>query len=816
MLSSIKLFLRSLRRNKLFAFVNILGLTVGFFASILIYLYVENEMSYDQFHERGDHILRVNQTFIWGDDNDNRFSSTGPGVGYSINLEIPEVKHVTRVHTPSMMPITFELDGEQKFFKDEVLFAVDSNFLEVFTFPLKYGDPSTALDLPNSVILQAETATRFFGNEDPTGKLITLRDGELFTIRGVFKDDLPNSYVGSFDMIISMSSIERVRRSNINWMWTMFETYILLEEGADVAYVQSKLDQLPEKYAGETLGWMGYTYEEYLAAGKEWNLYLQPLKDIYLFSGGVYNRLTGVGDVKVVVAMMASSLFLIILSCINFINLSTSQFTAKAKDVALRKVLGGSKAALVRRFFGEAFFFSLISLTIACVAILYFIPNINQSLGTNLEFNLLEQPFLVLFSLSSIFIISLVTGFYPFVFFNAFKPVSTLKGEMKTGIKGIRVRNGMLITQYVLSFILIIGTITVSRQLDYFMNVDMGFNSENIVSIENVHWMDSQEEFVDELTKIKGVNSASLCDAVPLYMVANGDQFTPDEPDAGAVPLNYAMGDDNYIDLLEIEMLVGRNFKLGFATDTSAIILNETAAHMIGWPIDESILNKKITNWSGTYHVIGVTKDFNFWTLHAPIEPFAIFHSGSNAIGDRPLTRVMLKVAGTNEQLAEIDKRLEEKWGEFVPNRPYESVVFSDHLSRVYASEDRFGDVLSFFSALTIIIASLGLFGIVVFSIEQKLKEIGVRKVLGASIASLVMLFSKSYIKLLLVAFFIAAPFGYFFMEQWLSDFEYRIPMSPFIFVSAFGLLFLISLGISIFHTTKASLMNPAEVLKDE
>lgn len=816
MLTTIKLFLRSIKRNKLFSFVNALGLTVGFFASILIYLYVQNELSYDQFHEKGDRIYRVNQTFIWGDDNPNLFSSTGPGVGYAITQEIPEAEQVVRVFTADgMLPISFEAEDRERLFNDEYVLLVDSNFLEVFSFPLLHGDPKTCLDQPYSVVLTYQTAEKFFGNHDVVGRRLSMDDGEVFQVTGVFEKMEENSYLDDFDLLASMGSVDRVGRSNDNWMWTMFETFVLVNENADFQQIQGQLDQLPRKHATETLKWMGYTYDEYLEAGKEWNLYLQPLKDIYLHSDGIYNRISGVGDFKIVAALIGSAIFLVILSCINFINLSTAQFTTKAHDVALRKVLGGSKSAFIRRFFGEALAYCVISCFLAVGLLVYAIPFINQSLGTNLELSLLDEPSIFVFLIAMTLAVSVIAGLYPFSFFNSFKPIMAMKGEMKTGRKGVRVRNGMLVAQYCLSFILIIGTITIYDQLNYFMNADLGFEKDNLLVIENAHWSGSIEDFANELKSVNDVTGTSICDAIPL-LISNGDQFQPDIPNRGSVPLNYALGDESYLDLLEVEMLVGRNFDATYATDTSGVILNETAARTIGWVVDESILNRKIENWSGEYHVIGVTRDFNFWTLHAPIEPFAIFHSSSNAQGARPLTRVLVKSRSSETDFKELKKDLESKWSEFVPNRPYEQVVINDHFATSYETEQKFGSVLAFFALLTIIIASLGLFGIVVFTVEQKLKEIGVRKVLGASASSLIVLFSKSYVKLLIVAFMISVPIGYYFMESWLSDFEYRIVLTPWIFMGAFGLLLVISLAISIFHTMRASMLNPADVLKDE
>lgn len=814
MLTTFKLFIRNFKRNRLFSLVNILGLTTGFFTSILIYLYVQGELSYDQFHENGDRIYRVNQTFIWGDDNPNQFSSTGPGVGYSIAEEVPEVEQVVRIHTPDMLPITFDQAGKEKFFNEEEIFAVDSNFLKVFSFPLLHGDRETALLEPRSVVLTHETAIKFFGETNVVGTLLTMDNGETFKVTGVLEKMTDNSYLDEFDLLVSMSSIPRVAHSGWNWIWTMFETFILIREDAAFENVREKIAALPQTHAEESLKAMGYTYDEYIGSGKEWNLFLHPLTKINLHSTNVINRLSGTGDLKIVLALIGSVVFLLVLSCINFINLSTAQFTSKAKDVALRKVLGGTKGAFIRRFFGESLAYCIISFILAFFLLFNSIPLINQSLDISLSFASTNQMLLVGFVLGLILVTSLASGFYPFVFFNGFKPVSAMKGEFKTGGKGVRLRNGMLVVQYSLSLILLLGTFTIYSQLEYILNKDVGFEKENVMMVHNVDWTGAQEEFANEVANIPGVKLTSVTDSSPMF-VSNGDQFIPDEPGAGAVPLNYSVSDEKYIELLEIDLVLGRFFDESFASDSLAVLINERAARMIGWEIDETILNKKVTREGQKFHVIGVLRDFNFWSLHAPIEPFAMFDARSG-LNYGPLSRVLVRIEASQEEKDNVIAAIESKWNEFLPNRPFEYLMLTERFEEQYKTEAKFGGVLGFFSVLTIIIASLGLFGIVVFSIEQKLKEIGVRKVLGASLNSLIILFSSGYVKLLLIAFVIASPVGYFFMENWLSDFEYRIPMNPLMFILSFSILLVISLGIAFYNTTRASLMNPAEVLKDE
>lgn len=796
---------------------------MGFLCATLIYLYVENEMGYDQFHEKGDRIYRINQTFIWGEENNNQFSSTGPGVADAILQEIPDVEQVVKVHTPSLLPIVLKEGNNEKFFNSEQIFAVDSNFLQVFSFPLIYGDRDTALDEPNSVVLTQDISIRLFGDINPLGRFIELGDGNnkaSYLVTGVLKKQKEHSYI-EFDLIVSMASIPAVKERSWSWMWTTFETFVVINENSTPQIVQDKLNQLPKKYANKTLEIMGYTYEEYIAAGKEWNLYMQPFLDVHLHSSNVINRLNTTGNFKIVVALIVSAIFIVLLSCINFINLSTSQFTVKAKNASLRKVLGSSKSALRKIYFGEALMFSLISVALSIALTFYILPRFNAMVGMDLSLSLLDGPLYIFILACLVLLVSGLAGLYPAIFFSAFKPIEAMKGELKSGKSGVKLRNGMMIVQYTLSLLLIICSVTVYQQLRYVINTDMGFKKENLITVDNIYWANiywdnSPEALVNELSKVNGVLGASLCEGTPL-MVWNGDQFQPDKVGAPAVPVNYVLGDENYVQLLELEMVIGRSFDKSFSNDVNGVILNESAIRNIGWDLNDEVLNKKITNWSGEYHIIGIVKDFNFWGLQAPIEPFGIFHTKSNAQGERPISRVALSISSESaEEFDQVIAGLESKWIEFAPNRPFEYTILDQVFAASYESEAQFGKVISTFAVLTIIIATLGLLGMVIFSIEQKLKEIGIRKVLGASVFSIASLFTKSYVKLLVIAFIISVPIGYFLMNNWLSDFEHRIALSPSVFLISGGVLLLISISISTYHSVKASRMNPAEVLKDE
>lgn len=824
MYTSIKLFLRTLKRKKLFSIINIVGLSIGFLCATLIYLYVENETSFDQFHEKGDRIYRVNQTYFREANNPNLGASLGPNVAYAIALEIPEVSQVVRVHTPSLLPVTLNSGGGEKIFNEETILAADSNFFQVFSYPMLYGDRNTALNERNTVVLRYHVAKRFFGDTNPLGNLIELGDGDSkasYKVTGVLAEFDENTYI-NFDMMVSMNSIRGVKRvEDWSWLWTMFETFVVIQENSSELALQKKMNLLPEKYAVRSLDILGYTYDEFIAEGKEWKLYLQPFEDIHLHSSHIYNRLSSTGNAKVVTGLIGSAIFIVLLSCINFINLSTSQFTTKAKNASLRKVLGSSRSALQKIYFGEALMFCVLSAFLSVGLTYYVLPIFNQTVGLELSFSLVEEPLYLVVLTILVLLVSSLAGLYPAIFFSAFKPIQAMKGELKSGKSGVQIRNVMMVVQYALSLLLIICSITVYQQLEFVFNSDMGFKRENVIALNNVNWItDSQngspDAFVSELSKVNGVTNASLCNTVPFY-VYNGDIFYSDQPDETSVSLNYILADENYVDLFELEILMGRPFDRSFAEDLNGVVLNETAVKNLGWDLDERILNKKISNWTGEYHVIGVMKDFHFWTMQAAIEPLGLFHSKSNARGGGPLGRIAVSINSSNlDDFNQVVSDLESKWGEFASNRPFEYIVLDHAFALDYESESQLSKIITSFSVLTIIIASLGLIGMVIFSVEQKFKEIGIRKVLGASSFSIVSIFTQSYIKLLLIALIVASPLGYLFMENWLGDFEHRIQISPFAFLASGGILLVFSLGISIYHSLKASNMNPAEVLKDE
>ncbi|MBI1769162.1 MAG: ABC transporter permease [Bacteroidetes bacterium] len=815
------LFSRNLQRQKLFSFINILGLSVGMTSALLMYLYVSSEFSHDRFHQNANRIFRVNQTFIWGEGNKNQFSSTGPGVSFALEAEIPEVEQIVRINTPGDFLMSYTNSKKEiKSFDQSKVFAADSNFFQVFTFPLVKGNPLTALRNPQTLVMTESTAKKYFGDEDPLGKIVRVGEGnqqQNFEVTGVVKDIPDNSYI-KFDVMLSMTSFPVVKRMSWSWIWTQVETFILLKPGASEDQVRARLTNIPRTYAAPSVkAAMNMTFDEYIKSGREWNLYLQPLTEIHLPKLLVYNRLNDAGNIKIVYALMAAGIVMVLLSCINFMNLSTSQYVRKAKETSVRKLLGSGRTQLSTGFFVEAFLFCCISLIIGICLTQVILPTFNIITGKTLQFNLFSDWKIIAALASLLLVMSLLSGSYPAIFLSAFSPVETLKGKLKSGKEGRTLRSSMVVFQFMISMVLIILTGIVSQQLSYVAEKDLGFDRENLLQIDHSEWIKSKETFINTLTQMPGVVNASLTTSVP-PRVFGGDSFRAKESEK-TIPLNFAKSDENYLPTLGASLKFGRNFSKDIPGDSTRVILNETAVNAMGWKVDESVIGKKIVypgNNNIEFEVIGVTNDFHFWALNSPIEPMAVFHYKSS-IYEGPKQFVVLRLsAQSSDALQSTIGSLKDKWKIFTEDKPFEFSFVDENFANAFKSAHQFGNSLTLLASLAVLIAALGLLGMTIYMLEQRTKEIGIRKVSGASVLSLVMLISKDYSKLILIAFVISAPLSYWVVQQWLQEFEYRIAPSPFIFVSVGSGTLLLAVFITSYHSIKAAMRNPVEVLRDE
>jgi len=792
-------------------------------STLLIYLYVSHEFSYDKFHEHADRIYRVNQTFIWGEGDNNQFGSTGPGVALALKEELPEVELVSSIHTPGHILISYTNErGDILSFEEERVLAVDSNFFKMFTFPLIHGQPASVVRQANTMVMTEQTARRYFGDSNPVGKLVRVTIGkeeQTYEVTGVTENTPQNSYI-EYDALLSMTSFPQVKRMYWSWVWTQLETYVRLAENNNLRTTEEKLRDIPRKHAEVTMQRvMNTSYDEYIKSGKKWELFLQPLTSIHLPDNVVYNRLQDPGNIVIVYSLVGAAIFIVLLSCINFINLSTAQFTRKIKEASIRKILGIGRLELIMHYFLEALTFCLLAFLLAVAATQLVLPAFSTMSGIDFHLNWLEKLLLIPSIVGFLLLISLIAGIYPALFLSAFRPAEALKGKVRSSREGRPLRNGLVIFQFSISFILIICTMIVFEQLNYIAEKDLGFNKENLLVINRVESLRNGESLANEAATMPGVTGASWCSSLP-PTIWGGDKFTAEGTNNKTFSLNYTTADESYIPTLGIQLKIGRNFSKDNPADMKGVILNEKTVERLGWKLDESSLGKKIELPGSDLHfeVIGIMADFNYWSLVTPIEPMAVFHMRSeqvNGVGDRQFIAVRIRAQDSNAWKITLAS-LETLWKKHAPGIAFQYAFVDQAFAETFRTQEQFSIALTVMAGLAILIAGLGLLAMIVYTLEHRTKEIGIRKVSGASVWNILTMISASYTRLIVIAFFIGAPAAWWMMQQWLQGFAHRVTPSIWL-MAVVGIATLLgAMAITGYHSVKAALTNPVDVLKDE
>ncbi len=809
--------IRTISRQKFFAFIHLVGLSLGLMVCIIITLFSINEISYDQFHSKADRIYRINQTFIWGDD-DALFGSTGPAVMHAINEEVPEFEALTRVHPVGAQIISNAKAGQSILFEEENILAVDENFLSIFTFPLRVGNQETALSNPNAVILTDEMAAKYFPDEEAIGKNLEIGEGaskKSYKVTGVTASVPSNSHI-QFDFLISMRSLPAVANRRDSWMWTTFVTFGLLREDASPDLVAEKVAAVPGKYLEAFLQkYRGISYAEFLESGEEWDLYIQPFLDIHLKSNHVYSRLNQTGNIQNLYILWVIGGLILGLSLINFINLSTAKSASRAREVGIRKVIGSGRTLLIYQFITESLLYVVSSVMIAFFLSELMLPFFNEVAGTDLDTSLLVNPVAIGCILFSTAVIALLGGMYPAFYLSSFEPAKVLKGKIAQGLKGGKVRNVLVTAQFSISIAMIACTLIVHDQVKFWTNYDLGFDRENKIIIENVNRLDGQaESFKNSLLSNPKVERASITSDTP-PLIFDFDNFTRQEGQGYNISVNYLTADEDFMDLFDLQLIHGRGIQQGF-NDSTNIVVNEYLTNAFGFESTEAAMGKKITYGHSDFRIIGVMKDFNT-SLSNTNYPMAILDHQA-PIFRNPNTKVVVDFneSLTAEEVQALLQEFEEIWQSFTAKSPFSYSFVDQEYQNLFTQTINFGRVLTGFAVLAVIIACLGLIGLVAFVIEKRNKEIGVRKVLGASILNIWVMLSSDFGKLLALGFVIAAPITWYVMNQWIQDFPLRTDISIVTIVSAGVLMILISALTTSFQTIKASKINPVDYLKEE
>jgi putative ABC transport system permease protein len=807
-----KVAFRNLWKNKGYSAINIFGLAIGLATCLLITLYVTDELSYDKHNKNADRIYRINSDLRFG-GSDLHITSTSDMMGELLKKDYPQVEEYTRIYNNEGSKL---IKKGNDFIDEPRIAFVDSTFFDVFTLPAIEGNPKKALFEPNTVVLAESAARKYFGSTDVIGKTLEVNDGEKtmpYKITAVIKN-IPKESHFNFEFFLSMK--------NANYDWGQltshnFHTYLLLKPGTDYKAFEKNFDQYTDKYV------LPYaqqfvkisSMDEFRKAGNKLEYSLMPLTDIHLHSDFNF-EITPSGNIQYVYIFSAVALFILILACINFMNLSTARSAKRAKEVGIRKVLGTERKTLVAQFLVESTFTALIALAIALLIAYFVLPVFNNVAAKTLTIKDLFHGQILFFLILLPFVVGLLAGSYPALFLSRFKPVVVLKGNANTGFKKSNLRNFLVIFQFATSIILIIGTIVIYSQLNYIQNKKIGFNKEQVLIIDGVTVLNKNAEvFKNDVLAMQGVSSGTLSSYLPVSNSSRSDNTFSTEAVMSTktgIDMQAWRVDYDYIKTMGMEIVQGRNFSKDYGSDSSAILITETTAKLIGYkePLGKIIYAPAINNSDNTLyplHIIGVIKDFHFESMRQKLGPLCMRLANSNGLASFKVT-----TTNTKNLIAQVEK----KWKLLAPGMPFSYRFLNDSFDQMYRSEQRAGTIAIVFAVLAILIACLGLFGLVTYMAEQRNKEIGIRKVLGASVTNVVTMLSKDFLILVAIASVLAFPLAWWAMHKWLQDFEYRINISAWVFVIAGIAALLIALLTVSYQAIKAALSNPVKSLRTE
>lgn len=801
---------RSLLKNKIFSLINITGLASGLACFILIALYVADELRYDRFNEKADRIFRVDGDILFGGNNLHLGVSSDP-MGATLKKDYPEVEEYVRFYNSGYRMVK---KGDQYVREDNVIHA-DSTLFNVFTLPVLSGNPRTALQEPNSVIITESTARKYFGTADAVGKMIETDENKstLYKVTAVIKDIPPTSHF-HFDFILSMKNVHYPWG---NFLSHNFPTYLLLRKGTNYKTFDKNLQQVINTYvlaAAKEYMNIG-SMEEFRKAGNRLDYHLMPLTRIHLYSDRM-GELGVNGSIQYVYIFSAVALFILLLACINFMNLSTARSSTRAREVGIRKVLGSERQALVRQFLVESTLTAFISTAIAIALVWLCLPWFNTLSGKELTMPDLFQyrylPFITLLP----FVVGVLAGIYPSFMLSSFKPIAVLKGHVGGGRSRSLLRNVLVVFQFATSIILIIGTMIVYQQLRYVQTKKLGFDKDQVLVINGTGALGTNvKAFKEKISGLSGVKAGAFAGYLPVEGSSRNDNSYSKEAVMDAkngMNMQTWVIDYDYLGVMGMEVIKGRNFSKAFGSDSSAIIINETTARFLGYdnPIGKKLytyFQDQFTNRLISYDIIGVVKDFHFESLRQNIGPLC-FRLGNSSW----VTAFKLNTADIQGLLA----RVEQEWKTMAPGMPFNYQFLDEAYDNMYRVEQRTGKLGLTLAIIAIVIACLGLFGLASFTAEQRVKEIGIRKVLGASVVNLVTMLSKNFLALVVIAAVIAFPVAWWVMKKWLEDFAYRtrIPWTAFALAVLLAIV-IASLTIS-YQAIRAALTNPIKNLRTE
>jgi len=801
---------RNLLKNRTFSIINIAGLAIGLSCFLLITMYVLDELSYDKFNKKADRIYRIDSDIVFGGTALKLAVASDP-LGATLKKDYPEVEEFVRFYNSSGSKL---IKKGNEWINENAVAHADSTLFNVFTLPAVAGDTKTALNEPNTVVITASTAKKYFGTTNAVGKTLETndRDNTVYKVTAVIEDIPKNSHF-NFDFFFSMDNVEY---GFGNYLSQNFQTYVLLRKVTDYKKFDKIFEQVIQRYVlPQAKQFMQISsMEEFRKAGNKLEYHLMPMTDIHLHSNSV-PELGVNGSAQTTYIFSAVAIFILLIACINFMNLSTARSANRSKEVGIRKVLGTGKKSLIAQFLIESTLIAFLALCIAIFVAWLMLPLFNDLAAKDMKIQDFLKPGLLICIALIPITVGAIAGSYPAFYLSSFQPISVLKGKINAGFKRSFVRSGLVVFQFFISILLIIGTIIVYRQLDYIQTKNLGFNKDQVLIVNGTNALGHNiDAFKTEVAKLSDVKNAAYSGYLPVSNSARNDNTFSSQAvmdSKNGFNMQVWTIDYDYINTLGMQVIKGRNFSREFGSDSSAIIINETTAKVLGF---EDPIGKKIYTTDGNVHptslsytIIGVVKNFHFESLRQGIGPLC-FRLGNSS------WTAAFKVATTD--IKSLVRTVEDKWKTMAPGYPFSYQFLDDAFDNMYRQEQRIGKIAIVFAVLAIFIACLGLFGLATYMAEQRTKEIGVRKVLGASVKNITTMLSKDFVKLVLIAALIAFPLAWWAMNLWLQDFAYRINISWWIYVVAAVIAFLIALVTVSFQAIRAAVANPVDSLKDE
>ncbi len=790
---------RYVSRNKAFTFINILGLAIGMMACMLITQYVLHEFSYDDIHERKDRIFRVQLDRYDKGELSTRWASGCAGIGPDLKTHFPEVEQYVRLTGTNATLSTADV-----FFKEEAVYYTSEDFFNVFSIKLVAGEDSSVLKDPFKIVLSQSLAKKYFGSEDPIGKILKNNGKEEYQVTGVF-EDLPVNTHMEINALMSFATLPKLWNDPVmSWQWDGFMTYILLDRKADAKALEAKLPAFVQKQAGEEL--------------KKFNagmvFHLQPLASIHLDSNFMFEFKSN-GDRQAAYFLSIVAILILVIAWINYINLSTAKSIERAREVGIRKVMGGFRSQLIQQFLFESVLLNSVAVIVSIGFVVLLTPSFSDLTGRELGYLLFKQNMFWVWIGVLIIGGALFSGIYPAFVLSSYKPVDVLKGRFKNTSSGVLFRKGMVVVQFISSITLIVGTFTVYKQIRFMREQKLGVDIAQTLILQSPNVIDStyQQKFqvfkqqIEQYPEVVAVSASSTVPGrQPGWNAGGIRRLSQQETDAKQYRV--IMMDHDFIKSYGLEVIVGRGFSGETANEDENVLLNESALRQMGFSKPEEAINDKIFFWGDTFRIVGVLKNYHQESLKKAYEPL-IFRYNAAPGGSYS---IKFNTANVKESLV----HFEEEWKAMFPGNPFIHFFLDDHYNQQYQADQQFGKVFGIFSSLAIFIACLGLFGLSSLTAIQRTKEIGVRKVLGASVPSILALVTKDYILLILTAIVLSVPLAWWIMNEWLADFAYHIPLTWWIFALPSLVVIAIALLTVSIHTLKAARTNPATSLRYE